>query len=83
MGCINAYIDKDVESLDLCDIHWYEAAMRIVYQNITPKGSSSIVVYATCSIRHIAHDERLGSRAELCKDVGDSGSEEQQAFWKL
>ena len=69
MGSVYAYIDKDIESFDLCDIHWYETAMRIVYQDITSKGSSSIIVDTTGSIGDITHDECLGPGAESCKDV--------------
>lgn len=83
MRCVYAYVDEDIECLDLCDIHRYETAMGIMYQNIASKRSSSIIVYATCSIGDIAHNECLGPGAELCKDVRDGSSEEQQAFWKL
>lgn len=69
MGRVYAYIDEDIESLDLRDIHRYETAVRIVYQDVTSKRSSSIVVYATCSVGDVAHDECLGPRAELCQDV--------------
>lgn len=69
MGCVYAYVDKDVEGLDLSDIHRYETAVRIVYQDVTSKCSSSIIVYATCSVGDIAHDECLGPWAELCQDV--------------
>lgn len=69
MGCVDADIDEDVESLDLCDVHRYETAVRVVYQDVTSKRSSGVIVYATGSVGDVAHDECLGPWAELCQDV--------------
>jgi hypothetical protein len=49
---------------------------------ITTEGDGRKVVYATCAISDISHDQGLDS-AELFQDVRDGASKNQESFWKL
>lgn len=76
VGSVDADVDEDVESLDLCDVDGYEAAVRVVDQDVASERSGGVVVYAACAVGDVAHDEGLGPWAELRQDVGDGGGEE-------
>ena len=76
-------VDEDVEGLDFCYVYGDQAAMRVVDEDVAAQGSCRVVVDAAGAVRHIAHYQRAGTRAELGEDVGDGGGEEEEAFGHL
>lgn len=80
---VDAYVDKDVQRLDLGHVDGDEAAVGVVHEQIAAEGARRVVVDAAGAVRHVAHDERLDSRAKLRQDVGDGGGKEQQALGHL
>jgi len=62
--------DEDVKCFDaLCCVYWYQAAVAVVYEHIAAKGTSGVVIDATCAVCHIAHDQCVCARAELGEDI--------------
>lgn len=75
MRGVDADIDEDVESFDLCDVYWDETAVRVVDKEIATQGARGIVVDAAGAVCDVSHDEGFCSWAELGDDIGDGGCE--------
>ena len=83
MRCIDADIHKDIQRLNLRNIHRDQAAMGIVHQQVASQCSSGVVVDAASSISDITHDQCFRARAEPGQYIGNGGREQEQAFGKL
>ena len=80
---VNGDIDKDVQRGDLGDVDRDETAVCVVDQHVAAERSCGVVVDAAGAVRHVSHDQRVGSGAELCDDVADGGGEEEQSLGHL
>lgn len=72
---IDAYVDENVQGLDLGDAHWNQTAVRVMYQHIATQCARSIIINTACAIRDVSHDECACPRTEARDDVGDGGGE--------
>ena len=76
-------VDEDVKGLDLGHTDRYKTAVGVVDQYIAAKSTRSIVVDAASAVGDIAHDNGLCTGTELCQDIRDGRSKEEQAFGHL
>lgn len=66
---VDADVDKDVESLDLCHVDGDETAVGVVDEEIASERPRCVVVDAAGAIGDIAHDECLDAWAKLHEDI--------------
>ena len=80
---IDCDVHKDVKRGDLGSGHRNEATVGIMDQEIAAQCTRSIIIYTAGAVRHIAHDQGLGSRTELSQDIGYGGGKHEQTFRHL
>ena len=64
MLCVHLDVHKDVHAGNFGDIHWNQAAVSIVHQEISPQSGSTEVINAAGSISNIPQDEAM---VNICK----------------